>query len=145
MKTHFIGLLLLCSLALHGADSAPPSGPTMHVPMMESTFKIQGTQQGDDQGTGFIVGKKDKNGANLFLVLVTADHVLSGIKGESATIVFRKLIDPDKNTWDRLEQTIKVRKGTSPLWIKHPDADLAAMLVTVPIGSIRYAPDLLVG
>jgi len=64
------------------------------------------------------------------VVLVTANHVLSQIRSETAKLVLRKRVEDD--SYMRHEMTIEVRAGDKPLWIKHPDHDVAVLKVVLP-------------
>jgi hypothetical protein len=105
-----------------------------HRSMMESTCKLVGnthTQGMFSIGSGVIIGKATTNQANfLRYTLVTANHVLSDMAGESATMIMRRLKNADH--YERVEIPLKIRSGTNALWKKHPDVDLAAMFVNIP-------------
>ena len=100
----------------------------LNTVMMESTCKILG--QGS-LGTGFVIGKPDKdNPQNAFYTLVTADHVLRAVQGESVVLIFRQ---KQKNeTWKRLEILVQIRNKNKELWKKHPRMDVAAMFIRLP-------------
>jgi S1-C subfamily serine protease len=122
-----IALLLLLCLPF-GAFAAE-----LHTIMMEATCKIHGP---GSMGTGFIIGKPDVNKtANAFYTLVTADHVLSNIQGETAFLVLRQY--SKINEWSRIEVPIRIRNGVKPLWKKHPDVDVAAIFVRLPKDTVR--------
>ncbi|WP_347272729.1 serine protease [Candidatus Kuenenia sp.] len=101
--------------------------------MMEATCKIQGP---GSMGTGFIIGKPDTNNTGkVFYTLVTADHVLSKMQGETAVLVLRQY--SDTNEWRRIELPIRIRNGVTNLWTKHPDVDVAGIFVRLPTNSVR--------
>jgi S1-C subfamily serine protease len=101
--------------------------------MMEATCKIQGP---GSMGTGFIIGKPDTNNTgNAFYTLVTADHVLSKMQGETAVLVLRQYRETDE--WTRIEVPIRIRDGATPLWKKHPDVDIAGIFVRLPPNTVR--------
>lgn len=105
----------------------------IHTAMMESTCKLTNEAA---TGTGFIVGKANpKDPTFLFFILVTADHVLSGMKGESATMTMRQLKANDE--WERIDFPLTIRQNGKDLWKKHPDVDLAAMTIALPKNTIR--------
>jgi len=95
--------------------------------LMNSTFRIQGSGK---TGTVFIIGRPSKkDSAKAFYVLVTANHVLADIKTDQAILYLRKEIDTVYSLYPYL---IKIRNNGNPLWVKHPDADVAAMYVSLP-------------
>ena len=96
--------------------------------LMKCTFKIKSEES---IGTVFILGKKAKdNPKKLLYVMVTAAHILENIKGEEAQIFLRM-----KNSEGKIEKVlhkIKIREKDKPLWVKHPNADVAAMYLPLP-------------
>lgn len=99
--------------------------------LMNATFKISGkTSEGQTIGTCFIIGRpvpEDPNRGSY--VLVTANHVLADIQSDTATLWLRTKVKDDyvKTPW-----VVPIRREKKPLWSKHPDADVAAMLVRLP-------------
>jgi hypothetical protein len=94
---------------------------------MESTFKIQ---SGNSIGTAFILGHPSSTQKDiLYFVLVTAKHVLENFKGDTAILHFRKRVG-DK--FERYSGEIAIREEGKPLWVSHPDADVAVMKLFVP-------------
>jgi S1-C subfamily serine protease len=101
--------------------------------MMEATCKIQGL---GSVGTGFIIGKPDTNTPDhAYYTLITANHVLEAVQGETATLVLRQY--HESKTWTRVEIPIRIRNGQDALWKKHPDADVAGMFVRLPKDTVR--------
>jgi len=96
--------------------------------VMRSTFRIAGS---NSQGTAFILGKPDPNAKDrsFFFVLITAAHVLEDIEGESATLFLRTR---EGETYKKLPHQIRIRSGSQPLWKRHPEVDVAVMLVPIP-------------
>ncbi len=129
---------LACALALvaQGAPAQPQKLTELNTLMMESTFKIEGESVSDPGkiavGTGFLVGKPmPNNSQRSYYVLVTATHVLSDLKGDTATLVLRtKAAPPDG--YARFEQPLAIRRDGKPLWTQHPTADVAVMYVQLP-------------
>src|SRR6187431_1929356 len=84
-------LLLLIPTMTQGQTT--PKAIEFNSMMMESTFKIAGPSQQGGQlavGTGFLMAKEAANDAPFsHYVLITAAHVLSGIVGDTATLVIR--------------------------------------------------------
>ena len=95
--------------------------------LMRSTFRLQ-----DEKtfGTVFIMGEplQGQPGKGSY-VLITAAHVLENIKGDNATLFLRKRI---KTGYVKLPTLIKVRQNGKPLWVRHPQADVAAMRIALP-------------
>ena len=70
-----------------------------------------------------------------YFTLITANHVLDGIPGETATLVLRQL--NESKEWKRVEIPIHIRNGLTPLWKKHPDVDVAGIFVGLPTNTVR--------
>ena len=104
--------------------------------LMRSTFKITGSKK---FGTAFIVGKQipDTLG-QAFYVLVTAAHVLRDIEEDEATLWLRK---KEGDNFSRLYWKVPIRQSKKPLWIEHPEADIAVMYVKLPkVADIEFLP-----
>jgi hypothetical protein len=70
--------------------------------------------------------------SNRVVILVTAAHVL-----EEAPETERRIIMREKRadgSFLRKEVPLTIRSGGKPLWVKHPDEDVAAIKVTLPSG-----------
>ncbi len=103
--------------------------------LIQHTFKIEGpstTQGKNTVGTVFIVSKIPTGATNFQArtVLITAAHVLNDIVGDNATIYFRRY--EGSNRYSRVPTNIVIRSVGKPLWIQHPEVDVAAMYVSVP-------------
>lgn len=95
--------------------------------MMRSTFQIS---DGQSAGTVFIMGRPDPVATQTaYYILITADHVLSGFPGDVATITLRSF---ENGNYKPLFHQIKIRESGKPIWVKHPNADVAAMNVALP-------------
>jgi S1-C subfamily serine protease len=96
--------------------------------LMRSTFKIQGENR--YTGTAFILGKPLKKNLNQGrAVLITAAHVLENMKGNKATLFLRRKVG---NIYEKMPHPITIRDANKELWVKHPEADVAAMYVSLP-------------
>jgi hypothetical protein len=73
--------------------------------------------------TGVVVCSESDSDSRCFVV--TANHVLAQMKGDSCTLVSRKR--RDDGTFERREIRIPIRAEGNPLWRKHADHDLAAL------------------
>lgn len=99
--------------------------------LMESTFKLQGTTSGDSLlfGTAFVFDLPCKeNPENA--VLVTSHHLLDSLQNDRALLGLR-----DKRwdgSWEERPWWIDIRRHGKPLWIRHRDADVAALCVSLP-------------
>jgi len=84
MKIRIISIfcyLLLCTCLLNLATAADLS-----TIMMEATCKVVGK---GSIGTGFVIGKLDPdNPPRAFYTLITADHVLRAVQGDTVVLVF---------------------------------------------------------
>jgi hypothetical protein len=105
--------------------------------LMEATFRIEGNGA---RGTAFIIGKPAAKKPNkLRYVLITAAHVLENMAGDHAVLRLRQRTDAGE--WEQRPITPRIRSGGHPLWIKHPDADIAVMYIGVPKeATVRVLP-----
>jgi hypothetical protein len=115
-----------------------PSAPELNTLMFESTFKLQ--QQVDPQhvvvGTGFIMGRPmQKKPGQARYVLVTAQHVFDGMKGDDIQVILHRRGSDGK--WSRVPMPLNIRNKGKPLWMQHPTADVAVMYINLPDGVIR--------
>jgi S1-C subfamily serine protease len=87
---------------------------------------------GTSVGTVFIVGKALKDDPKrAAYVLVTATHVLTGIKGTSAILLLRKKNNNGTYMPIQFEIPIRDHSGTD-LFLKHETADVSVMYVRLP-------------
>jgi hypothetical protein len=101
--------------------------------LMNSTFQIAGPAQngGTSSGTVFILGKPMKNDPTKgAYVLITAAHVLDDFVGDDALLRLRK--KAGEGVFEPYPIRVKIRNLGQPLYKKHPDADVAAMYVSIP-------------
>jgi hypothetical protein len=81
-------------------------------------------------GTGFLISDPGPDGRPR-TVLVTANHVLSGMPGAVASIGYR--IENADGSWAYSPQPVKIRDtGGHELWTHHPSRDVAAIVITAP-------------
>ena len=132
-----ISILFFTSVAL--ADQKEKKIFEINTTLMRATFKIEGK---GSQGTVFFLGKRTrKDPQKAYFVLITAAHVLKKMKGDKANLFLREVIDG--GTFKKLKHEIPIRddKGKE-LWVEHPDADVAAMYVTMPKNAhVNVIPD----
>jgi S1-C subfamily serine protease len=116
----------------------------INTALMQSTFLLQGPSKVApgkfSVGSGFVVGQPCGGAApdRGAYTLVTAAHVLDEIAGEDLLILVR-LKQPD-GTWRPVKHFVKIREIDRDRWAKHPEADVAALYITLPDGA---APQLL--
>ena len=104
------------------------AGSDLNTVMMQSTCKITGK---GSLGNGFIMGKPDPNNPpKAFFTLITANHVLSACKSQTAILLLRQ--KQEDGSWKRIEIPIQIRNKDGDLWKKHPAVDVAAMFVRLP-------------
>jgi hypothetical protein len=109
--------------------------PEFNTLMMESTYEIFGSSFAGSNsvttGTALLLSKPSIKypGANLNL-LITANHVLAGIKGETATVNLRS--KDVTNAWQKTPLSFPIRNGMNELWVRGADQDIAAMFIVVP-------------
>jgi len=113
----------------------------INIQLMESTFKITGISKKEPTkaviGTVFIIGLPLKNQLGqpgqprqAYNVLVTAAHVLDDISGDDA-IIFLRTKESD-GSFKKFAHQIKIRDKGKPYYVKHDNADVAAMYVKIP-------------
>ena len=94
---------------------------------MRSTFKIAGP---GSAGTAFFIGRPSPNDkTRFFFVLVTAAHVLRDMQGEQAILFLRK---KQGDEFVKFPYPVQIRRGSKPVWMEHPTADVAVMYVPLP-------------
>lgn len=87
-------------------------------------------------GTGFLISDPTPDGKPR-TILVTAAHVFEKMPSMSAKIGYR--IQGDGGVWRYDPETLKIRDGDHPLWVKHPTRDVAAMVVEAPPEFVKAA------
>jgi len=87
-------------------------------------------------GTGFLISDPTPDGKPR-VILVTAAHVFEKMPSVSAKIGYR--IEGDGGVWRFDPETLKIRDGDHPLWVKHPTRDVAAMVVEAPPEFVKAA------
>jgi len=87
-------------------------------------------------GTGFLIADQDPDGRPRTL-LITAAHVFDRMPSASAKIGYR--VQASDGVWRYDPQTLKIRDGDHPLWIKHAGRDVAAIEVVAPPEFVKAA------
>ncbi len=120
-----------------GVVSAHAQQLELNTALMKATFEVLGPAangKGTSFGTAFLIGKqRTPDSVVAANVLVTAAHVLAGIRGDTATLLLRT---PDgRGLYEPVELPLKIRENGRNLYTTHESADVAAMYVGLPIGS----------
>ena len=131
---HTLLALVLAVLALTAiTSSAAEEMPDIHTVFMRSTFKLAGKATRHNAsyvGTVFILAKPSATDPHkAYFVLVTAGHVLKNIVGDDAVLFLRRKIG---STYQRILYPFQIRKNGHPLWVDHPEADVAVMYISLP-------------
>src|SRR6218665_1446038 len=87
-------------------------------------------------GTGFLISDPTPDGKPR-TILITAAHVFEKMPSMSAKVGYR--IEGDGGVWRFDPETLKIRDGDHPLWVKHPTRDVAAMVVEAPPEFVKAA------
>ena len=89
-------------------------------------------------GTGFLISVPQPNGAAPRTVLITANHVLEKMPGQTLRIGYR-ISNPD-GSWSYSPQSLPIRdRAGHELWTHHPARDVAAITLTAPAEFARAA------
>ncbi len=122
-------IVILTSLVFINISILAQKRIELNTELMKSTFKIQGLD--GSFGTAFILGKPSKNDpSKSMFVLITAAHVLKGMKGDSAIIYLRK--KENDRTYSKVPYKIEIRKKGKQTWVKHDSVDVAALYIALP-------------
>ncbi|HIA28539.1 MAG TPA: serine protease [Planctomycetes bacterium] len=105
--------------------------------LVDATFKI--TNQ-DSTATCFVVARPVADSAKQELILVTAAHVLEKMSGNECRIVLRE--KSADGTFDRREVLLAIRSEGEALWVRHPQVDVAALKLELPVDTKIAALDL---
>jgi hypothetical protein len=110
----------------------------LNTVLFESTFKIeQALGANVSVGTTFVVGRPYPDyPTKARFVLVTAKHVLEGMKGDVAVWHLRQKDGNGK--WQRTPVPLQIRKNGVPCWLNHPVADVSAMYVPLLPGVVNF-------
>lgn len=106
--------------------------------IISSTFMIRGPSgvAGLERvGTAFILVQRLRNNPSTWqYILVTADHVLRQIQGNTASLLLRRT---DKVSSAPCLFPFPIRDSSSELWTRHPGKqDVAAMFLELPTGYV---------
>jgi hypothetical protein len=110
----------------------------LSVDLIKATVQIE-QPLGDGTrtvGTGFLISDPTPDGKPR-TILVTAAHVFDKMPAMSAKIGYR--IEGGDGVWRFDPETLKIRDGDHPLWVKHPTRDVAVMVVEAPPEFVKAA------
>ena len=106
----------------------------LNTVLMNSTFEIMGPSAEAGKttfGTIFVLGKPLKaDPTKGSYVLITAAHVLNEISGDTATLFLRK--KDASGAFTKFPVPLSIRNQGKNLYVKNPDADVAAMYLNLP-------------
>jgi hypothetical protein len=126
-------LAALCAVLLISRPIGAQRNVEFNTAMMDATIQIGGPSNAAGKetcGSGFFIGADSTPTPEASqYTLVTAAHVLDRIAGENAQVAIRLKRD---GQIARMVVTVPIRKSTIRLYMKHPNADVAVMRVTLP-------------
>jgi hypothetical protein len=127
--------------------TAAPSDE-LNTVLFHNTFRIEGpsTEVPNQSffGTAFVMRVPKRNGDAVgSTVLITAAHVFDHIGGNVASLLVRRS-NPDES-YTVYSHDVQIRQHGQPLYVRHHDADVAAMHVKLPndVSVTKLIPDLL--
>ncbi len=103
----------------------------LSVDLIQATVQLEQPLKDGSRtvGTGFLIADTDADGRPR-TILITAAHVFDRMPSFSAKIGYR--IQAKDGAWRYDPQTLKIRDGDHPLWVKHAGRDVAAIVVEAP-------------
>jgi len=103
----------------------------LSVDLIQATVQLEQPLKDGSRtvGTGFLIADTDPDGRPR-TILITAAHVFDRMPSFSAKIGYR--IQAKDGAWRYDPQTLKIRDGDHPLWVKHAGRDVAAIVVEAP-------------
>ncbi|OYW28468.1 MAG: peptidase S1 [Caulobacter sp. 12-67-6] len=110
----------------------------LSVDLIQATVQLEQPLKDGSRtvGTGFLIADIDADGRPR-TILITAAHVFDRMPAFSARIGYR--IQAKDGAWRYDPQTLKIRDGDHPLWVKHAGRDVAAIVVEAPAEFARAA------
>jgi hypothetical protein len=99
--------------------------------VLAATFKITNK---DSSGTCFLLEPPPASRwSNGIVIVVTAAHALEQAPAGTECLIIMRERHAD-GSFARREVPLTIRSGGNPLWVKHPDEDVAALELTLPMG-----------
>ena len=85
--------------------------------LFQTTFKIEGPAdpRGVTLGTVFLMSRPIPDTVKFRTVLITARHVLEGIRGDTAILNLRRRT---ASGWERVRYPTKIRDAGQPMWVR---------------------------
>jgi hypothetical protein len=119
-------------LAAAGAEHPNPDSDPLSG-LLAATFKITNKEY---SGTCFLLEPPPaSHWSNGVVIVVTAAHALEQAPaGTECRIVMRERRADADGSFVRREVPLPIRSEGKPLWVKHPDEDVAAIKLTLPLG-----------
>jgi len=110
----------------------------LSVDLIQATVQLEQPLKDGSRtvGTGFLIADIDSDGKPR-TILITAAHVFDRMPSFSAKIGYR--IQSRDGVWRYDPQTLKIRDGDHPLWVKHAGRDVAALVVEAPADFAKAA------
>lgn len=112
--------------------------------LMHSTVRIQGPASApgkNAEGSVFFLSFPISGSTNWnWNIMVTAAHVLDDIVGDTALLFLHK---PINDGFQKITNSIAIRKDGKALWYKHPQADVAVMIAPLAkdyLGLVKFVP-----
>jgi hypothetical protein len=112
------------------AQSSNPDIDPLAV-LLNATFKFASKESA---GSCFLIEPLGSSRLSNEVVLVTAAHALEQAPGTDCRIVMRER--HADGGFVRKEVPLTIRSGEKPLWVKHPDDDVAAIRLKLPSGIV---------
>jgi hypothetical protein len=148
--SRLLGVLVTMTIAANcaTAEAAPQERFEINTQLMESTFQVLGSAKqagATTSGTVFLMGKPVGNEGHASFVLITAAHVLDDIVGDTATMKYRWR--KDDGSIANEDYLFKIRDQGKPLYVKHPEVDVAALYMQMPttFQKVKLLPIGLIG
>ena len=129
-KYLFIAILSI-TVSFGPCSRAQAQDTEFNTLLFQSTFKLEGPAEprGVTLGTVFLMSRPIPDSAKFRTVLITARHVLEGIRGDTAVLNLRRRT---ASGWERVRYLTKIRDAGQPLWVSPNDVDVAVMYITLP-------------
>lgn len=115
---------LLAAIAVLASLACAARGDVA-IDSLRATVRVHA---GERSGTGFVV-EVPAPAASATRLLVSAAHVFENTPGDACTVVFR---GGPAQGGGRREVRLPIRAGGRPLWLRHPDADVAVIAIQPP-------------
>ncbi len=124
--------VLLLTIVANTRVSAAMQDTEFNTLLFQTTFKIEGPgfESGTvTLGTVFLMSRPIPESSKFQTVLITAKHVLEGIRGDTAMLNLRRRTTAG---WQRVRYPVKIRDAGQPVWVGPDDIDVAVMYVQLP-------------